>query len=108
MYYLLKSPLPWVHMFSKSSANSSLCTQCAAVASVDAFCPSVFHHHLCCARNKRRKQDCLLREIVIPSNQIKMSTTEIDSEIIVFDGGGVYVSSNTTTRWNLVALHPCL
>jgi hypothetical protein len=82
-----QSPPPWVHVFSKSSAISSLCTQCATVASVDAFCPSVFHRHLCHARNKRRKQDCLLREIVIPSNQVKISTTEIDSEIIVFDGG---------------------
>ena len=68
--------------------NLLLCTQCAAVASVDAYCPTVFHHHLCCARNKRRKQDWLLQEIVVPPNQVKTSTTEIDSEIIDFDGGG--------------------
>ncbi len=92
MYCLLKPPSLWDHVFSKSSANSSLCTQCAAVASVDAFCPCVFHRCLCRARIKRRKQDCLLREIVIPSNQVKMSTTEIDSEIIVFDEGGGYMS----------------
>ncbi len=88
MYCLSKPPPPWVHVFSKSSANSSLRTQCAAVASVDAFCPSVFHRHLHRVRNKCCKQDCLLRDIVIPSNQVKMSTTEVDSEIIVFDGGG--------------------
>jgi hypothetical protein len=89
MYCLSKPPPPWAHVFSKSSTNSSLRTQCATVASVDAFCPSVFHRCLCRARHKRRKQDCLLREIVIPSNQVKMFTTEIDSEIIVFDEGGI-------------------
>ncbi len=86
--YSLSKPPPWVHVFSKSIANSSLCTQCAALASVDAYCPSVFNCRLCRARNKRRKQDRLLREIVVPPTQVKMSTTEIDSEIIVFDGGG--------------------
>jgi hypothetical protein len=43
-----------------------------------------------------------------PPTQVKMSTTEIDSEIIVFGwGGGVYVTSNTTTRWNSEVLYPC-
>ncbi len=60
MYSLLKPTSPWVHVFSKSSANSSLCTQCAAVASVDAYCSTVFHCHLRRARNKRCKQDRFL------------------------------------------------
>ncbi len=85
-------PPPWIHVFSKSSANSSLCTQCAAVASVDAYCPSVFHCHLCRARTKHCKKDRLLWEIVVPPTQVKMSTTEIDTEIIVFDRGGGQMS----------------
>ena len=85
-------PPPWVHVFSKSSANSSLCTQCAAVASVDAYCLSVFYCRLCHVRNKHHKQDWLLRKIVVPPTQVKMSNTEIDSEIIVFDGGGGHMS----------------
>ncbi len=68
--------------------NLLLCTQCAAVASVDAYCPTVFHCRLRRGRNKGHKQDQLLQEIVVPPNQVKMSTTENDSEIIVFDGGG--------------------
>mgnify|MGYP006146831185 FL=1 len=75
-------------MFSKSCANSSLRTQCASVASADAHCATVFHRRLRRAQKKRRKQDHLLREIVVPPHQNKLSTTEIDSDIIVFDGGG--------------------
>ncbi len=48
---------------------------------------SIFHRRLRHARKKRLKQDGLLRYIVVPSNQAIMSTTLIDSEIIVFDGG---------------------
>jgi len=44
------SPPPWVHVFSKSCANSSLCTQCASVASADAHCATVFHRRLHRAR----------------------------------------------------------
>ena len=68
--------------------NSSLHTQCAAAASADAHCPTVFHCRLCCARKKHCKQDLHLREMVVPPNQVKMSITEIDSKVIVVDGGG--------------------
>ena len=91
MYSHLKPhpPPPRVHVFFKSSANSSLRThQCAVVASVHAYCLSVFHRRLRRARNKRIKQDWLLQEIVVPPTQVLMSTTEIGSEIIVFDGEG--------------------
>ena len=86
-YSFSSQPLPWVHVFSKSSGNSSLRTQCASIASVDVKSPTVFHRCLCRARKKRLKQDGLLRYIVVPSNRAIMSTTLIDSEIIVFDGG---------------------
>ena len=87
--YICKSPSPrtCVHVISKSCANSSRHTQCAAVANLDAR-PYVFHRRLRRAQNKRNKQDRLLRDMVVPPHQVKLSTTEIDSEIIVFDGGG--------------------
>jgi len=50
MYSHSKPPPPWVHLFSKSCANSSLCTQCASVASADAHCATVFHRRLHRAR----------------------------------------------------------
>ena len=37
---------------------------------------------------KRRKQDQHLREMVVPPNQVKMSNADIDSKILVVDGGG--------------------
>jgi len=86
-YSFSSQPLPWVHVFSKSSGNSSLRTQCASIASVDVKSPTVFHRRLRRATKKRLKQDGLLRYIVVPSNQAIMSTTLIDSEIIVFNGG---------------------
>ena len=86
-YSFSSPPPPWVHTFSKSRANSSLRTQCAAVATVDVESPTVFHRRLRRARKKSRKIDNLLREIVVPLTQVKLSINEIDSEIIVFDGG---------------------
>ena len=79
-------PPPWVYTFSKSRANSSLRTQCAAVCS-DVTSPTVFHRRLRRARKKCRKIDKPLREIVVPLTQVKLYINEIDSEIIVFDGG---------------------
>jgi hypothetical protein len=60
MYSHSKPPPPWVHVFSKSCANSSLRTQCASVASADAHCATVFHRRLRRAQKKHRKQDHLL------------------------------------------------
>ena len=87
MYSFSNPPPPWVHVFSKSCANSSLRTQCAAAASANAHCPTVFHRRNRRARKKRRKQDLSLREMVVPPNQVKFSLAEIDSKIIVVDGG---------------------
>jgi hypothetical protein len=88
LYNFSRPPPPWVHVFSKSHANSSLRTQCAAVATGEVLSPTVFYRRLCRARKKQRKQDQLLREIIVPSTQVKISTTQIHSDIIVFDGGG--------------------
>ena len=62
-----------------------LLTPHTAAASADAHCPTVFHCRLCRARKKGRKQDL---KKVVPPNQVKMSITEIDSKVIVVDGGG--------------------
>jgi hypothetical protein len=45
--------------------------------------------HFCRARRRGCKQDQHLREMVVPSTQVKTSITEIDSEIIVVDWGGM-------------------
>jgi hypothetical protein len=85
MYSHSKPPPPGSF---KSCANSSLRTQCAAVASADAHFATVFHRRLRRARKKRRKQDQHLREMIVPPNQVKMSNAEINSKILVVDGGG--------------------
>jgi hypothetical protein len=87
-YNFSRPPPPWVHVFSKSRANSSLRTQCAAVATGEVLSPTVFHCQLHRARKKQCKQDRLLQEIIVPSTPVKISTTQIHSDIIVFDGGG--------------------
>ena len=75
-------PPPWVHVFSKSCANSSLRTQCAAAASANAHCPTVFHRRNRRARKKHRKQDHSLREMVVPPNQVKFSIAEKQTQLI--------------------------
>jgi hypothetical protein len=86
-YSLLAPPPPWVHVFSKSCANSSLRTQCAAAASLQVMSPTVFHRRIRRARKKQRKQDRMLHEIRVPPTQVLLSPNQIDSDIIVFDGG---------------------
>jgi hypothetical protein len=34
-----------------------------------------------------KKQERVLREVVVPMTQLKITTSEIDNEVIVFDGG---------------------
>ena len=60
---------PWVHVFSKSSANSSVCTQCAAAAEVQAMNPRVIHRRMRRSKNKRMKQEAMLREMIVPTTQ---------------------------------------
>jgi hypothetical protein len=66
----------------------SLRTQGAAVAHTKGdVSTTVCHHRNCQALKKLRKQQCLLREVVLPPDQLKLSSKEIDDTIIVFDGG---------------------
>ena len=85
--YRSSSPPSWVHVFSKTTANSSLRTQCAATAAADVPSPIVFYHCLHQARKKLKKQEHVLREVVVPMTQLKITTSKIDNEVIVFDGG---------------------
>ncbi len=83
-----KPPPPsWVHVFSKSSSTTSLRTQCAAAAYLDVKSAKVLHRRSRCAKKKQRKIEQLLREVIVPPDQLKLTSDEIDSEIIVFDGG---------------------
>jgi hypothetical protein len=34
-----------------------------------------------------KKQEHVLREVVVPMTQLKITTSKIDNEVIVFDGG---------------------
>ena len=77
---LLPRSNAWFHVYSKRNANSSLCTQCAAIAHLPV-------RQFCRAKNKFQKQQCLLREVVPSSDQVTFSSADIDQEIIVFDGG---------------------
>ncbi len=81
----------WVHVFSKSSSTTSLRTQCvnAAVTHLKVLSPKVLHRRSCCYQKKKQKITNLLREVVVPSNQFKLTTQDIDSEIVVFDGGNI-------------------
>jgi hypothetical protein len=68
-------------------AKSSLRTQCAAAAAADVPSPIVFHPCLCRARKKLKKQERVLREVVVPMTQLKITTIKINNEVTVFDGG---------------------
>lgn len=77
----------WVHVFSKSTSASSQRTQCASGAySIDKS-PKVLHRRSRRAKKKHRKMQDLLREVIVPTSQFRLSPEEIDSDVVVFDGG---------------------
>ena len=84
-----QSPPSWVHVFSKSSSTTSLHTQCAAAAYLDVKSPKVLHRRAQARRAKKKHQKTkdFLREVIVPPDQFLLTCNEIDSEIIVFDGG---------------------
>jgi hypothetical protein len=49
--------------------------------------PIVFHCCLCRARKKLKRQECVLREVVVHMTQLKITTSKINKEVIVFDRG---------------------
>ena len=72
----------WIHVFLKTS--SALCT---AAIHFDVSLPKVLHQRLRHAKKKQWKIEKLLHEVNVPPNQFKLTHDEIDSEIIIFDGG---------------------
>jgi hypothetical protein len=81
------SPPPWIHVFLKSCSTSSLCTQCAAAALWVVSSPRVLHRRSRRAKKKQQKLRKILKDIVLPYHHFKLSTNQIDQDIIVFDGG---------------------
>ena len=81
----------WVHVFSKSSSTTSQRTQCANAAAthLKVLPPKDLHRRSHCSQRKKQKITNLLREIVLPTTQFKITTQDIDSEIVVFDGGNI-------------------
>ena len=84
----LNDPNPsWVHVFSKTNSTTSLRTQCASVAYQYVKSSKVLHRRSRQAKKKQRKIKQLCREVIIPTNQFKLTPIEIDSDVVVFDGG---------------------
>ena len=80
---------PWVHVFNKSTTTSSLCTQSASISHLETTLSLKSQHrrnHR--AKKKFRKQQRLLREVIVPNHKIHTFTShEIEQHIIVVDGG---------------------
>lgn len=49
--------------------------------------PKVLHRRSRRAKKKHRKMQDILREVQVPTHQFRLSPEEIDSEVVVFDGG---------------------
>ena len=75
---------PWVHVFAKSSTASSLQTQAAMIAHTEVpFIHKVHHKRILRAKKKFKKQQTLLREVIVPYDQIELvSIDKIDSQVL--------------------------
>jgi hypothetical protein len=83
----VSNPHSWVHVFSRSTASTSLHTQCTTEAYRNVKSTKVLHRRSCCAKKKERKLTSILHEMAVPPETFKLSHQQIDSEVIVFDGG---------------------
>ena len=80
----------WIHVYSKSTSTSSLRTQCAAAAAdvVGVHSPKVYHRRNRRLHKKLQKIEHHMHFIDVPNNcQFKLTKQEIESEIVVVDGG---------------------
>lgn len=97
------SPSAWSHVYSRSNANSSRRTQCASVAySTDGVSSSVRRSRYRRAKNKLQKQRSVLQEIVLSPDHVPFSLSDIEDEIIVFDGGNLSsppITPPETVQW---------
>ena len=93
----------WSHVYSQSNANSSRRTQCASVAYLsDGLSSSVRRRRNRRAKNKLQKQHSLLREVIVPSDFVPFSLSDIEDEVIVFDGGNLScppITPPKTVEW---------
>ena len=79
-------PTPWVKVY-RSKASSSVRTQCASIAHTKTVSYKAFHRRSLRASKKKSKQQHLLREVIVPTNQFKMTPHDIHDQITVIDGG---------------------
>jgi hypothetical protein len=49
--------------------------------------PHVIHRRMRRLKKKQKKQEAMLRDMIVPTTQYKFSRAEIDNDIIVIDGG---------------------
>ena len=84
---LSKSPPPLGSVLLKSSANSSLPTQCAAVASVDVYCPTVFHCLLCRASSSTVNRIGSFKKLLSPPLRSKCSLQKLNMRLLFLMGG---------------------
>ena len=70
--------------------------------------PKVFHRRSRCAKKKECKVNKLLREVIVPPNQFKLSPQEIDAEIIIFNGGNYTsppIKPPDSILWHSISVH---
>jgi hypothetical protein len=93
-YHISTGCPSWAHIVATRTGNSSLRTQCATLAHTkEDVSTIVCHCPNCQAIKKLKKQQHLLQEVVVPPDQLKLSTKEIDGNIIVFVGGNSHCPS---------------
>jgi len=83
------TPHSWVHVFSRSTTSTSLRTQCAAEAYRHVQSTKVLHRRSRRAKKKERKLTSILRSFCVSPETLKLSHQQINSEVIVFDGGNL-------------------
>jgi hypothetical protein len=74
-------------VFSKSSSATLQCTQCASGAYQNVKPPKVLHRRFRHAKKTTHKIQDILQEVIVPTDQFKLTPLEINSEIVVFDSG---------------------
>ena len=93
----------WCHVYSQSNANSSRRTQCASVAYLsDGLSSSVRRRRNRRAKKKLQKQRSVLREIIVSSDHVPFSLSDIEDEVIIFDGGNLScppITPPKTVEW---------
>ena len=96
------TPHSWVHVFSRSTTSTSLCTQCAAEAYRQVQSTKVLHRRSRRAKKKEHKLTSILRSFSVSPQTLKLTHQQINSEVI-FRWWEFNMSTHQTTRWIAVA-----